>query len=194
MEVFMTTAVTQARAPTLFDKVVAATPGNCHLEKCIQCGTCGGSCPSGADMDHTPRALFALINAGMKDVVYKSNTPWYCVSCYYCTVRCPQQVHITDIMYTLKRLAVQEGHFDDASAPDFSKTFINWVESFGRSFELGLMGQYRIMHNPFGVFKIAGMGIGMVSKGRLDFTPTRIKGLDGLKAILKKAKELEVVE
>jgi heterodisulfide reductase subunit C len=194
MEVFMTTAVTQARAPTFFDEVVTATPGHSHLEKCIQCGTCGGSCPSGADMDHTPRALFALINAGMKDAVLKSNTPWYCVSCYYCTVRCPQEVHITDIMYTLKRLAVQEGHFDDAKAPDFSKTFINWVESYGRSFELGLMGQHMLMHNPFGVFKIAGMGIGMVTKGRMDFTPTRIKGMDGLKAILTKAKELEVVE
>jgi len=194
MEVFMTTAVTQARAPTFFDEVVAATPGHSHLEKCIQCGTCGGSCPSGADMDHTPRALFALINAGMKDSVLKSNTPWYCVSCYYCTVRCPQEVHITDIMYTLKRLAVQEGHFDDATAPDFSKTFINWVENYGRSFELGLMGQHMLMHNPFGVFKIAGMGIGMVTKGRMDFTPTRIKDMDSLKAILTKAKELEVAE
>lgn len=190
----MSTAVTQARAPTFFDEVVVATPGSSHLEKCIQCGTCGGSCPSGADMDHTPRALFALINAGMKDTVLKSNTPWYCVSCYYCTVRCPQEVHITDIMYTLKRLAVKEGHFDDSKAPDFSKTFIFWVENYGRSFELGLMGTHMIRHNPFGAFKIAGMGIGMVTKGRMEFTPTRIKDMDGLKAILAKAKELEVAK
>ena len=52
----MAEATTQARAPTIFDRVVNATPGNSHLEMCIQCGTCGGSCPSGADMDHTPRA------------------------------------------------------------------------------------------------------------------------------------------
>ncbi len=190
----MSTAVTQARAPTFFDEVVAATPGNSHLEKCIQCGTCGGSCPSGADMDHTPRALFALINAGMKDAVLKSNTPWYCVSCYYCTVRCPQEVHITDIMYSIKRIAVKEGIYDDSKAPDFSKTFIFWVENFGRSFELGLMGTHMIRHNPFGAFKIAGMGIGMVTKGRMEFTPTRIKDMDGLKAILAKAKELEVAK
>jgi heterodisulfide reductase subunit C len=194
MEVSMTTAVTQARAPTFFEEVVAATPGDSHLEKCIQCGTCGGSCPSGADMDHTPRALFALINAGMKDIVLKSNTPWYCVSCYYCTVRCPQEVHITDLMYTLKRIAVKEGRYDDSKAPDFSKTFIYWVENYGRSFELGLMGQHMLMHNPFGMFKIAGMGIGMVTKGRMEFTPTRIKDIDGLKAILAKAKELEAIK
>src|SRR4030042_73962 len=71
----------------------------------LQCGPCGGSCPSGADMDHTPRALFAMINSGMREEVLRSNTPWYCVSCYYCTSRCPKEIPITEIMYTLKRLA-----------------------------------------------------------------------------------------
>jgi heterodisulfide reductase subunit C len=188
----MSAVATQARAPTFFDQVVTATPGVSHLERCIQCGTCGGSCPSGADMDHTPRALFAMIAAGQKEKVLKSNTPWFCVSCYYCTVRCPQEVHITDIMYTLKRIAVQEKGYDDSTAPDFSKTFIGWVENYGRSFELGLASMHMIRHNPFGVFKIAGMGVGMVTKGRMAFTPTRIKGIDSLKAILAKAKELEV--
>lgn len=177
---------------SFIQQVIQATPGKSHLEKCIQCGTCGGSCPSGPDMNHTPRALFAMISAGLKNEVLHSNTPWYCVSCYYCTVRCPQEIHITDIMYTLKRIAVQEKVYDDSTAPDFSKTFINWVEMFGRSFELGLMGQHMLMHNPFGVFKIAGMGVGMVTKGRMAFKPTRIKGMAGLKSILAKAKELEV--
>ena len=40
-----------------------------RLRHCIQCGTCGGSCPSAADMDHTPRELFAMIRAGMRDEV-----------------------------------------------------------------------------------------------------------------------------
>lgn len=177
---------------SFLEKVIAATPGESHLELCIQCGTCGGSCPSGADMDHTPRGLFALITAGMKDTVLKSNTPWFCVSCYYCTVRCPQEIHITDIMYTLKRLAVQEKVYDDSTAPDFSKTFINWVENYGRAFELGLMSMHMLKHNPFGVFKVADMGVGMITKGRMAFRPTRIKGINGLKAILNKAKELEV--
>ncbi|MDD5468299.1 MAG: 4Fe-4S dicluster domain-containing protein [Anaerolineales bacterium] len=159
---------------------------------CIQCGTCGGSCPSGGDMDHTPRALFALIMAGNKEAVLKSNTPWYCVSCYYCTVRCPQDIHITDVMYTLKRIALKEKVYDETAAPDFSKTFINWVENYGRSFELGLMSQHMLKHNPFGVFKVAEMGVGMVTKGRMAFAPKRIKNIDGLKAILTKAKELEV--
>jgi heterodisulfide reductase subunit C len=184
--------VSNGTPKTFLDQVIAATPGKSHLEMCIQCGTCGGSCPSGPDMDHTPRNLFAMIRAGMKDQVLRSNAPWFCVSCYYCMVRCPQDIHVTDVMYTLKRMSVKSKMYDESTAPDFSKTFIFWVENFGRSFELGLMSQHMIRHNPFGVFKIADMGVGMVTKGRISFTPKRIKAMDGLRAILTKAKEIEV--
>ena len=91
------------------DEIRAATPGDSRLEACIQCGTCGGSCPSAADMDHTPRLLFAMIRAGLRDEVLRSNTPWMCVSCYFCSVRCPQEIHIPDVMYAIKSIAAREG-------------------------------------------------------------------------------------
>lgn len=187
------TAVTPARAPTFFQEVIAATPGDTHLERCLQCGTCGGSCPSGPDMDHSPRALFAMIAAGMKDRVLRSNSPWYCVSCYYCMVRCPQEIHITDVMYTLKRMAVDEGYYREstaADAPKFSETFIDFVENYGRSFELGLATRYHLTHHPLDMMKMAPMAMDLLRRGRIDLTPKRIKDIDGLKAILAKAKEL----
>lgn len=190
----MAVSTTPARPTTFFDEVEAATPGQSHLELCLQCGTCGGSCPSGPDMDHTPRALFALIQAGLKEDVLRSNTPWYCVSCYYCTVRCPQQIRITDLMYTLKRMAIREGYYQESSAsaaPDFSDYFIDMVENFGRSFEMGLATRYYLRHNPLGLVKMATtMGPGMFFKGRMGIIPTRIKNLGQLKAILNKAKEV----
>ncbi|MCJ7824769.1 MAG: hypothetical protein MUP44_07710, partial [Anaerolineales bacterium] len=45
-------------------EVINATPGGKNLKTCLQCGTCGGSCPSAPDMDYTPRQLFAMIDAG----------------------------------------------------------------------------------------------------------------------------------
>jgi heterodisulfide reductase subunit C len=144
-------------------------------------------------MEHTPRQLFAMINAGMKEDVLRSNTPWYCVSCYYCMVRCPQDVHITDIMYSLKRMAIKGGMYQEstaADAPDFSETFIDFVEQYGRSFELGLATRYHLKHHPLGAVKMAGFGLGMLLRGRMDLTPTKIKGIDQLKTILAKAKEL----
>ncbi len=63
--------------------------------------------PVAEDMDHTPRMLFAMLRAGMREEVLSSNTPWICVSCYHCVVRCPQEVHIADVMYTLKGMAIK---------------------------------------------------------------------------------------
>jgi heterodisulfide reductase subunit C len=190
----MTATATQARAPTFFEEVVAATPGgDSNLELCLQCGTCGGSCPSGPDMDHTPRALFAMVAAGMREKVLSSNTFWYCVSCYHCMVRCPQEIHITDLMYTLKRMAIHEGYYREstaADAPEFSKSFIYYVENYGRSFELGLATRFHLTHHPLDMAKMAPMGLVMLRKGRMDLTPNRIKHIDQLKAILAKAKEL----
>jgi len=144
-------------------------------------------------MDHTPRHLFALIAAGMKDEVLRSNTPWYCVSCYYCMARCPQEIHITDLMYTLKRMAIQEGLYREsnaAEAPEFSETFIDLVENYGRSFELGLATRHYLRHHPLDVVKMAPMALDLLRKGRMDLTPRRIKNIDQLKAILAKAREL----
>lgn len=188
-------APTRSRAPDMTFKlqVIQRTPGDSRLEYCIQCGTCGGSCPSGPDMEHTPRKLFAMIDAGMKDEVLRSNTPWYCVSCYYCMVRCPQEVHITDLMYTLKRMAIVEGLYRESSAadaPGFSETYMDFVEDYGRSFELGLATRYHLRHHPLDVVKMAPVGWGMMRKGRLDLTPKKIKDIKGLKAILAKAREL----
>ena len=191
----MAIASTQARAPTFAQEVIANTPGSDpRLEMCIQCGTCCGSCASGPDMDHTPRKIFAMIDAGMRNEVLSSNTPWYCVSCYYCMVRCPQEIHITDIMYTLKRMAIKEGLYRESSAysaPGFSETFIDYVENYGRSFELGVATWHHLRYHPIKAVGMAtGMGLDMLRKGRMDLTPTRIEGIDQLKAIITKAKEL----
>ncbi len=177
---------------SFLEEVIRATPGDSRLEMCIQCGTCGGSCPSGADMDHTPRHIFAMVRAGMREEVLSSNTPWYCVSCYYCTVRCPQEIHITDLMYTFKRMAIAAKLYDDSTAPDLSNTFVGQVESYGRSFEFGLATRHYLRHQPLHLVGKASFGLGMLTKGRLDLTPHRIENVDQLQAILKRAKELEV--
>lgn len=179
---------------SFLETVTRDTPGNTRLEMCIQCGTCGGSCPSGMDMDHTPRQIFAMIRAGMEQEVLASNTPWYCVSCYYCMVRCPQEIHITDIMYTLKRKAIEAKLYTDSTAPDLSKTFIGQIESYGRSFEFGLATRHYLRHQPLSLVGKAGFGLEMFRKERLDLTPHRIEAMDQLKAILNKAKKLESAE
>ncbi len=193
----MTTSL--AASPTAADRsnlrfleeVSAATAGVSRLEMCIQCGTCGGSCPSAADMDHTPRHLFAMIRAGMRDDVLRSNTPWMCVSCYHCVVRCPQEVRITDVMYTLKSMAIRAKLYEDSTAPDFSGTFVDMVEKYGRSFEFGLATRHYLKHFPLHLPSMASMGLGMLTKKRIKMKPKKIGQIKQLQAILDRAKGSE---
>ena len=176
---------------SLLREVAKLTAGVSRLEMCIQCGTCGGSCPSAAAMDHTPRMLFAMLRGGMREEALKSNTFWMCVSCYHCVVRCPQSIQIADVMYTLKSMAIEANLFQDATAADFSQTFIGMVEGYGRSFEMGLASIHYIKHFALRLPSMAPMAIGMLSRKRMSLTPHRIKHLTQLRSILRRAKELE---
>ncbi len=173
------------------EEVSLRTAGVSRLEMCIQCGTCGGSCPSAEDMDHTPRMLFAMIRAGYREQALKSNTPWVCVSCYHCVVRCPQGVHIADVMYTLKSMAIQAKADVESNAPDFAQTFVDMVENYGRSYEFGLATRYYLKHQKKRLPGMAPMGLGMLTKERMNIKPRTIKGIDQLHKILDRAKELE---
>jgi len=144
-------------------------------------------------MDYTPRQIFALVAANMRDKVLRRNTPWYCVSCYYCTVRCPQEIPITDIMYALKRIAIAERLYDDSDAPDWSQTFIGMVEQFGRSYELGLATRYHLTHHPLGKIGLGTFALDMLRRDRLALTPNPINKIDQLRTILNRAKQLEGV-
>jgi heterodisulfide reductase subunit C len=135
-----------------------------------------------------------MLNQGMSDEVLQSNTPWYCVSCYYCTVRCPKEIPITDIMYTLKRKAIKAKLYDDSDAPDWSESFIGLVENYGRSFELGLATRYHLTHRPLQKVALGSFGFEMLMKSRLSLIPERIKGITQIQSILNKAMQLEEVQ
>src|SRR5512143_1888360 len=184
--------ITHEEDLSLLHEVSMRTAGVSHLEMCIQCGTCGGSCPAAMDMDHTPRMIFAMLRAGMREEVLRSNTPWICVSCYQCVVRCPQEIHITDVMYTLKSMAIEAKLYREASPPAFSHTFVDMVENYGRSFELGLATRHYLRHYPLRLPGMVPMSLGLLTRKRLNIRPTRIKKMDQLTAILDTAKQLEL--
>lgn len=180
-----------SRAADFLHEVMAATPIDSRLELCIQCGTCGGSCPSAADMDHTPRMVFAMVRAGLRDAVLHSNTPWMCVACQTCTVRCPQEIRIPDVMSTLKALAEQARVAPSTTAPAFSRTFVSNIHRFGRSYEVGLVALHYVRHYPLRLPAMAPVGISMLASGRMGFGIHRIRQMPQLTAILDRAAALE---
>jgi heterodisulfide reductase subunit C len=186
----MVSDTNDGRRSEFLQEVIAETPGGEQLVHCLQCGSCGGSCPNGADMQYTPRTIFALIDANRREEVLSSNTMWCCVSCYLCTSRCPQEIPITEIMYSLKRLAIADGLAKDTDAPALAKTFTDFVDKYGRSFEFGLASRYYFFNKPMSLLKMGPMGLSMLTRGRLSLKPTKIRQLDQLQAIIKKAKEI----
>ncbi len=177
---------------TFLEEVIEAAPGGERLVHCLQCGSCGGSCPSGGDMQYTPRTLIAMINAGDRDAVLAANTMWACVSCYLCTTRCPQNVPITEIIYALKRMSIAEGRYSGTDAPALARTFTGFVDKYGRSYEAGLATGYHLLKRwkPLEMMKMGPMGMKMFFRGRMALLPTKIRQVEQLQAIIRKAKEL----
>ncbi len=190
--------VTQVSSPEVADagvrflaEVGVKTAGVSRLEMCIQCGSCGGCCPSADAMDHTPRMLFALIRAGKRDEVLRSNTPWMCVSCYHCVVRCPQEILITDVMYAIKVMAEEAHTYPDKVGPGFSGVFVGQARRFGRSWEIGLTARHYMRHFLLRLPRMAPMGLGLFLRGRIGILPHQIRQKKQLQAILRRADELE---
>lgn len=177
---------------TQFMDQVAALPEGERLRSCIQCGTCGGTCPVAPMLDHTPRRIFAMIRAGMKERVLTSLTPWVCSSCYECTVNCPAQIKITEIMYALKRLGIRENKRPrDSDAMRFSTLFTDLVCKYGRVHEMELLTRYMAFHHPVGMVRQSPVGLRLLAKGRMPLQRHRIKGREGFTRMVERAFRLE---
>ncbi len=160
--------------PQLYD-LFFTHPDCRQILRCIQCGSCSGSCPLGAEMDHAPRALFALIRDGDLTQALKSDTPWYCVSCYQCTDRCPQEIPVADIMYRLKQMALAAGCQDRShKLPDFYRAFAADVGRNGRMTETHVMARYSLKH-PLDAVANTLTALKLLARGRLDLIPNRCR-------------------
>jgi heterodisulfide reductase subunit C len=175
-----------------FIRQVNNIPGGESINKCIQCGTCTGTCPVSYTMDLTPREVIALFKARDIKTILSSRTIWICASCYSCTVRCPQGVMVTDILYALKRLAIEQEIFPKRfPVYALSKSFVDITNRFGRSYEPGLILKYYLKTNPFKLLGMLPMFLKMAPKGRIGFLPKKIKSVKNFSRILREAEIME---
>ncbi len=175
-----------------FLQEVKRIPGGGKLNQCIQCGTCSGSCPVSYAMDFLPREVVALFRAGAIETLLRSRTIWICASCYNCTVRCPAGIKITDLLYALKRIALEQ-HILPAKFPVYalSESFVKMVRKYGRNHEFGLLRAYFLRTSPWAIFRRLGEGVALWWHGRLRWKPNRIKGLKGLRRMILRAEQFE---
>lgn len=155
---------------------ITRTPGGEKLRSCIQCGTCSATCPLSIYMDLTPRRLINMARQGFKKEILGSFTPWLCASCYSCTVECPQQIKVTDIMYALKRRAIEENVFPRGLPISvLAREFFKYVQRFGRLPETFLVLKVFLKINFLKIFGMTRLGLGLLRRGRMDFSSRAIK-------------------
>ncbi len=81
-----------------------------QLSKCIQCGTCIGSCFSGkVTALNTRKILMEYIAKGLP--IKDNRTIWFCVTCYACQERCPRGIPLVDILLEARRELIADKGF-----------------------------------------------------------------------------------
>ena len=161
------------------------------VQACIQCGTCTGSCPNEFAMDVTPRRLWRLVLTGQKEEIFQSQTFTLCSSCYYCTLRCPRGLPLTEAMGALKQMAAREGLSRHRQSILFYKSFLESVRRHGRVREMEFMTLYfNAMKNPLLPLRFAALGVKLMLKGKVHLQLPS-KGDGRLAALFRKAAELE---
>jgi heterodisulfide reductase subunit C len=161
------------------------------VSACIQCGTCTGSCPNAFAMDLTPRQLWYNVLMGEKDTIFHSKTFSLCSVCYYCTLRCPRGLPLTEAMSALKQIAAKENLAPYKKSIRFYQSFMESVRRHGRVREMEFMTLYFLsMKNPFMPIKFAPLGMRLMGKRKLSFEIPS-KGSSALEAIFRKVEVLE---
>lgn len=168
-----------------FASWVTSQTGGENLRHCIQCGICSAACPLSLYMDYTPRRLINLAREGFKKEVLSSLTIWLCSSCYACRVECPKEIQVTDIMYLLKRKAIEEGVYPrNFPIPVLAREFSRMIFMFGRVNETLLVTDLFLRTNWFKFLSMTGLGLNLMRTGRMSVLPDSIEGRDQLRKVL----------
>ncbi|MFH1560759.1 MAG: 4Fe-4S dicluster domain-containing protein [Chloroflexota bacterium] len=159
---------------------------------CYQCKKCTSGCPLADAMDFRPHQVVRLVRLGNAERLLESRAIWTCVGCYLCAARCPQGVPVTDLMYSLKGIAMKQGLTSKkATVPAFLRAFSGSVERYGRIRELPMLAGFYLSTDPREALKNRAMGLQLLRQGRLPILGERHRSGKAVKAMLRKARSLK---
>lgn len=161
-----------------------------NLLACYQCGKCSAGCPIVKEMDYGPARIMRLAQLGIEDKILESNTIWLCASCLTCSVRCPREIEVADVMDSLRRRAYRKKITPEDSTiiRIFIDNFLRTVRWFGRIYELGMIVLSNVLSGK--LFKNMDMAPTMLFKNKISYLP-HISNFGLIKRIFKKSRELQ---
>jgi len=174
--------------PDLLEYIERATGEN--VRNCYQCGKCAAGCPLSAAMDLQPQQILRALQLGQTDLIFASDTLWLCVSCQTCVTRCPCEVDLPRVMDALRSWAIVHHHAaSQREVVAFQRTFIKSIELTGRVYEIGLIGGYNLTSGH--LFSSFDLAAPMVLKGKIKPLPKRVKAMDEVAGIFRRAREVQ---
>lgn len=162
------------------------------VKKCYQCGKCSAGCPISPFMDIMPNQVMRMVQLGMKNEVLNCEAIWLCAYCSTCSVRCPRNIELAEVMDSLRILAQRENVRTRGRAKKvsiFNNGFLNSVKKYGRLHEFNTMLGFNIKSGKF--LNNAYTGIHMITNGKLKFSISSPRGMAEISRIFKKAEERE---
>jgi len=98
--------------PNRFSDKVRAMPGGENLDACYACGTCVSKCmiQQKVEAEFNPRRLLKMVMLDKQTEAFQDPTTWMCSRCDLCYPACPQQIHISELIHSVKQLAVEAGY------------------------------------------------------------------------------------
>ncbi len=158
---------------------------------CFQCGRCSAGCPVSEFFDLSVMQVVRLASYGAEERLLDSKTIWLCAACETCASRCPNDIEIAQLMDVLRELALRKGiRPAEERVPVFHQCFLDSIKHWGRAYEVGMIGAYKIRSRDFmGDMKL---GMSMFMKGKLSMLPHSIKGKSEIRQIFSgKGKEYD---
>ncbi|MBF0224688.1 MAG: 4Fe-4S dicluster domain-containing protein [Desulfobacterales bacterium] len=98
---------------------IAGKDEQLNIEKtfayCFGCQNCSTICPVVKNYENPqevlgllPHQIMCAMGMGLFDVASSCKMIWDCLTCYQCQEHCPQNVKVTDILYTLKNKSIED--------------------------------------------------------------------------------------
>ena len=163
-----------------------------NVNLCYQCRKCSVGCPAAYEMSLKPHEMMRALQLGLEGEVFQSGTIWMCLSCETCNTRCPQDIDIVRVIDGLRELVMsgRVNYFNPhPEIPAMHRLFLKLVQRYGRIYDLGLAFIMNLkMVDPL---KDIDMAWPMLMKGKLKLLPHKSGGVNELRRVVSKVREIE---
>jgi heterodisulfide reductase subunit C len=158
------------------------------LSVCYQCKKCSSGCPVAGLTKSRPSEIIRQLHLGAGNELLESDLVWTCASCETCSARCPMGIDVAAVMDALRKLALNRGASKpQGNVPLFNRAFLKTVETFGRTYEIGMIAAYKLgtgkLMNDTEKFPA------MLKKGKIALLPPLAGDRKTVRRIFRKAKQ-----